>query len=231
MMKDMVDLVIDYPSKIAEALLNDEIDIGLVPVAIIPEMKNYHIVSDYCISSNGAVESVCIFSEVPIEEIKVVLLDYQSKTSVQLARILLKDYWNMNPVFENAGIDFREKITGNTAAVVIGDRAFEQAKISKYHYDLGLAWKNMTGLPFVFAAWISNKPMDEIFIEKFNNANSFGLQHIDEVVTENRYPLFDLKQYYTQFIQYKLDGYKRRGMNEFLEKMKQKAGEEIAFFK
>ena len=230
-MEDMVELVIDYPSKIAEALLNDEIDIGLVPVAIIPEMIDYHIVSDYCISSDGAVESVGIFSEVPIEDIKVVLLDYQSKTSIQLARILLRDHWNINPVFENAGLDFREKITGNTAAVVIGDRAFEQAKTSKYHYDLGLAWKNMTGLPFVFAAWVSNKPMNEFFIDRFNEANSFGLQHIDEVVSENPYPLFDLKQYYTQNIQYKLDSYKRGGMNEFLGKIKQKTGEEIAFFK
>lgn len=82
MMKDEVELVIDYPGKIAQALLDDTIDVGLVPVAIIPRMKECHIVSDYCIGANGPVASVCLFSEVPLEKITTVLLDYQSRTSV-----------------------------------------------------------------------------------------------------------------------------------------------------
>ncbi|MEO5890257.1 MAG: menaquinone biosynthesis protein, partial [Ferruginibacter sp.] len=158
MMNESIDLFFDYPSNIAAALLNDEIDVGLVPVAIIPQMENYHIISDYCISSDGEVASVCLFSEVPINEIEMVLLDYQSRTSIELAQLLLKEYWKIKPVFKKAGVDFREKISGTTAAVVIGDRAFEQRNISAYSYDLGLAWKKLTGLPFVFAAWVSNKP-------------------------------------------------------------------------
>jgi chorismate dehydratase len=53
MMADSVDLKIDFPSKIASMLLEDEIDVGLVPVAIIPELKEYNIISDYCNGFDG----------------------------------------------------------------------------------------------------------------------------------------------------------------------------------
>lgn len=231
MMHDTTNLVFNYPANIAASLLKDEIDIGLVPVAILPEMKEYYIVSDYCISSNGEVASVCLFSDVPVSEIQTVLLDYQSRTSVELVQILLKEYWKVYPVFEEAGPDFREKINGTTAAVVIGDRAFEQKKKSRYSFDLGTAWKNMTGLPFVFAAWISNKPLDPAFITAFNAANEFGLQHIDEVVEQNPYSFFDLRQYYTRFIQYRLNADNRLGMSEFLKRVGQKEARQIPFLK
>jgi chorismate dehydratase len=57
---------------------------------------------------------------------------------------------------------------------VIGDRAFEQKQVSTYSYDLGDAWKKMTGLPFVFAAWVSNKPLDDHFIQNFNAPMNLG---------------------------------------------------------
>ena len=218
-MENEIDLIIDYPAKIAAALLNDEIDIGLVPVAIIPEMKNYFIIGDHCIGSEGEVASVCLFSEVPMEQIETVLLDYQSRTSVKLAQVLMKEFWKIKPVIKKADADFRSLITHTTAAVVIGDRALEQRKISAYHYDLALAWQHHTGLPFVFAAWISNKPLEEEFISKFNAANDIGLQHIDEIVATNPYPVFDLKKYYLNYISYNLTAGKKAGLKLFLEKI------------
>ena len=95
MMQDEVELVIDYPSKIADALVNNEIDIGLVPVAVLPQMKNHYFVGDYGIACNGEVATVCLFSEVPLEEIETVQLDYQSRTSVALLKILLKEHWKI----------------------------------------------------------------------------------------------------------------------------------------
>src|SRR5688500_1631846 len=122
-----IELVEDYPAKIAEQLINDKIDVGLVPVAIIPKLKEYFIVSDYCIGADSEVASVCLFSEVRVEEIKEVYLDYQSRTSVNLAKILLREYWKLDVEFIDAkGEDFRNKIKGSTAGVVIGDRALEQ---------------------------------------------------------------------------------------------------------
>jgi len=215
LMKD-IEMVIDYPARIASMLLKDEIDMGLVPVAIIPAMKERYINGGYCIGSNGPVASVCLFSETPIEKVEKVLLDYQSRTSVQLAKILLKEYWKVSPELINASKDFRDQIRGNTAGVVIGDRALEQRQLSPYIYDLGEAWKNMTGLPFVFAAWISNKPIDPQFVVEFDAANRLGIEQIDAVVAENPYPIFSLYDYFTKYLDYHLDIEKRKGLELFL---------------
>jgi chorismate dehydratase len=211
-----IDLIIDYPSSIATMLLRDEIDMGLVPVAIIPRMKEAHINGDYCIGSNGNVASVCLFSETPMEKIEKVLLDYQSRTSVALARILLKEYWRVSTELVDGGKDFRDHIKGTTAGVVIGDRAFEQRRQSPFIYDLAEGWKALTGLPFVFAAWISNKRLDPGFVTEFDEANRQGILHIDKVVAENPYPLFNLHDYFTRHLDYHLDPLKRQGLKKFL---------------
>lgn len=217
MMKDQLDLILDYPAKIAQMLVDDEIDMGLVPVAIIPHLKEHHIVSDYGICSDGPVASVCIFSDVPIDQIETVLLDYQSRTSVMLARILMRDYWKINPRLLPATEDFREQIKGRVAGVVIGDRALEQRLQSAYVYDLGEAWKVFTGLPFVYATWISNKPIPENFKAAFNEANQYGLDRLGEVIFQNPYQVYDLDLYYRNNIIYKLEKEKLEGLNSYLD--------------
>jgi chorismate dehydratase len=215
-----VEIVEEYPSKLASMLLNDEVDVGLVPVAILPKLKEHYIITDYCIGAERAVASVCLFSEVPLEKIEKVVLDYQSKTSVALARLLMENYWKLPVVFEEAKENFRDEIKGTTAAVVIGDRAFEQRKVSAYKYDLAENWIKFTGLPFVFAAWVANKKLPEDFIKAFNEANKQGLQNIDAVVAENLSPYYDLKTYYTKNINYELTPEKRKGLEKFLSFLK-----------
>ena len=75
MMQDEIELVTDYPASIADMLINGEVDLALVPVATIPLLKTYHIISNYCIGCKGEVASVCLFSDVPIDEIDTILLD------------------------------------------------------------------------------------------------------------------------------------------------------------
>jgi chorismate dehydratase len=219
MMKEEVDLLIDYPSKIAAMLLNDEIDVGLVPVAVIPEMKEYHIIADYCIGSDGEVASVCLFSEVPIYDIKTILLDYQSRTSVALLKVLIEEYWKINVVFQNTSNGYQSKISGTTAGLIIGDRALMQREKTRFIFDLGEEWKNFTGLPFVFAAWVSNKKLDENFIKEFNEANEFGLRNLQNVVKENPFEVFDLHTYYKECISFDLDENKKNGLQLFLKKI------------
>jgi chorismate dehydratase len=217
---DRIELVEEYPARIAAMLVNDEIDVGLVPVAIIPLLKEAHIITDYCIGTEGDVASVALFSEVPMEEITTVLLDYQSRTSVNLAKILLKEYWKKDVALVDAKEDFRSAIKGTTAAIVIGDRALEQRMRSAYVYDLGTAWKAHTGLPFVFAAWVANKELGAAFKEAFNRANGYGISHIADVVAENEYPVYDLTKYYTENISYRLTDDKRKALALFLGKLK-----------
>lgn len=219
-----IELFIDYPARIATMLLNNEIDMGLVPVAIIPRMPEYHINGNWCIGSNGNVASVCLFSDTPIEKVERVLLDYQSRTSVQLARVLLKEYWKVSPELIDGGTDFRDHIKGTTAGVVIGDRALEQRLHSPYIYDLAGNWNALTGLPFVFAAWISNKRLDTDFIKEFDEANRQGVLHIDSVLAQNPYPFFSLRDYFTKHLDYHLDAAKRRGLQRFLQYLGMKEG-------
>jgi len=224
---DNIDLVKSYPAQIAQDLLDDAIDIGLVPVAIMPLLSNPQIVSKYVIGTEGEVASVALFSQVPMDQIEKVYLDYQSRTSVQLAKLLLSKYWNKEVKFLIATEGYINEISGTTAGVIIGDRALASLNRFEHIYDLGLAWKQHTGLPFVFAAWVSNKPIPSAFIEAFDAANEYGLKHLDEVIalipaTEQ---VYDLHKYYTENISYELTPEKRKGLEKFLEIIKSKKHE------
>ncbi len=215
---EMIDLVGDYPARVAEMLQKGEIDVGLIPVAAIPKLDSYFIVGNHCIGTEGEIASVALFSEVPMNEIKKVYLDYQSRTSVALLRYLMKEYWGINPeIVQAENEDYRKQINGTTAGLVIGDRALEQRKISTFIYDLGSEWRKITGLPFVFAAWISTRPLPDEFIRLFDQANAEGLYHIDEIVAGLPDDLYDLKKYYKLHLSYKLDEAKRNGMERFLQ--------------
>lgn len=214
--KDQIDLSTDYPARIAERLLKNEVDIAFVPVAIIPELPIAHIITEYCIGSDGAVASVSLFSEVPMTEITTVILDYQSRTSVALFHILCAHHWKITPLIIKGEPGFESQIKDKTAGVIIGDRALLLRNNFDYLYDLGLAWKEMTGLPFVFAAWIANKLLPEEFIKDFNNACGSGFDHLPQIVEENHLEVYDLYKYYTNDISYKLDENKRKGLQLFL---------------
>lgn len=130
----------------------------------------------------------------------------------------MKHHWKLNPVMEDSnGEEFIHKIGGKTAAVVIGDRALEQRMHHRYIYDLGQAWKDFTGLGFIFAAWISNKKLDPVFLEAFNKINAVGFDNLNEIIRNNPFPHFDLELYYTHLISYTLDNNKRAGLKRFLE--------------
>ncbi len=220
MMPSGMEMIFEYPAKIAAELINDSVDIGLVPVAIIPQLKESHILSDYCIGADGEVASVCLFSDVPLHEIKSVYLDYQSRTSVALLKILLKELYKISPELLPAKPGFESKIKNNVAGLVIGDRAFKQRKISKFSFDLSSGWKTLTGLPFVFAAWIANKKLPQSFVSEFNNAIKFGIQNLDSVVAENYYENYNIETYFKQNIKYDFDEEKRKGLDLFLSKIK-----------
>ncbi len=213
-----IELVEDYPANVAKQLMNNDVDVALVPVAVIPLLKQSFIITDYCIGCDGPVASVCLFSEVPIENVEVIYLDYQSRTSNELLKILLRDHWKKDVEFLHTKNEYQDKITGKTAGLLIGDRALEYRVKTKYLYDLGEAWKQHTGLPFVFAAWVANKELNPEFIHKFNDANAYGLRHLNEVIAENPNAEFDLKKYFTEYISYTLDEEKKRTIEIFLRR-------------
>lgn len=218
-LNEEVNIELDIPSVCAEKLKSGSVDLGLVPVAIIPELESPHIISDYCIGTVGAVKTVCIFSQVPIKDLTHIYLDFHSRTSVELAKILLKDYWKVHPEIIPAQEGFESKIEGTTGALIIGDRAIGLDKKYKYVYDLGDVWMKHTGLPFVFAAWVSNKKLDPEFVKKLNKAFEIGLREIPQLMylIPPPHPAFDLNEYFTHYISYNLDESKKRALDLFLE--------------
>ncbi len=217
---ESIDLSLDVPSVCADKLKDGTVDIGIIPVAEISNIPGANIVTDFCISCSGRVRTVVLVSHVPIDQIKRIVLDYQSRTSVQLVRILARDYWKIQPEWQQGSLNYiSEDIKGTTAGVIIGDRVFEAESHFPYVYDLGEAWKALTGLDFVFACWVANKPLDERFIAEFSAALQNGIVHIPEVISEYlvQYPDYPFEEYFRENIFYHLDDSKRRGMELFLK--------------
>jgi chorismate dehydratase len=216
-------VTMDIPSICAQKLHHNEVDLGLIPVAAIPFLKESHIISEYCIGADGPVKTVMLYSEVPLEEIKSVFLDYQSRTSVNLVRLLAKKFWMINPQWVDASIGYEKSIKGSAAGVVIGDRAFELNDKYPFVYDLAEEWKKFTNYPFVFACWVSNKKLNQDFIEIFNKSLEFGVSNINLVLDSVEHSIVGrpvLEHYFKKNISYKLTDEKRKALDLFLKMIK-----------
>lgn len=179
----MIDLEVCHPSECADRLLAGESDIGLIPVAMIASMKEYHIISDYCLSTPGEVRTVLLVSNTPFDEIRKIFLDYRSRSSVTLCRILAAKAWKREFEWLPAPEAFNiTAMNQGEAAVMIGDRCFEYSRYFSYKTDLGLEWRKFTGLPFVFACWVSSEQLPEEFITLFNKALREGIERKNEAV-------------------------------------------------
>ncbi len=227
--REQLNLELDIPSEGARKLLNGESELGLVPVAILPELTGASIISDFCIGTEGTVKTVSIYSQVPIDQVERLWLDFHSRTSVELAKILLREYWRVSPVLESATPGYVDRLAPRDAALVIGDRTIGLSERFAYEYDLGASWKAMTGLPFVFAAWVSRSPLPKAFLQQFNEALSNGVAAIPELtyLIPSPDPSFDLQEYFTRYINYSLDTAKKKALQLFLGKVK--AGTKLAF--
>jgi chorismate dehydratase len=221
--KEKIELTGNYPALVAKGLREGEIDLGLIPIAALADLNNYQIVGSHCISTETEAASVAIFSKVPIEEVDRVVLDYQSRTSVALAKILIRKYWKKEVLWLAAENEtYIDSIEGTTAGVIIGDRALRARNRFEYSYDLGAYWRKLTGLPFVFAAWISTSPLPDSFIKEFDEANAEGLAHLEEVLSAVPYQVgYDLREYYTNNMNYLLTEEKRQSVRLFLEELSQ----------
>lgn len=219
-----VTLETDHPSECAAKLISRKVDIGLIPVASLPLLKEYHIISEYCIGANGNVRTVMLLSNCPFNNIDTVFLDYRSRSSVNLTKVLARNFWNSEFRWMNTskGFDFRN-IGRNQAVVLIGDQCFEYEKSFSHRIDLALEWRNFTGLPFVFACWTANKILEKEFIDEFNKALSLGVKNIDAVVQKygdaGVISGNDLRVYLKENIDYDLNDDKKKALKLFLELM------------
>jgi chorismate dehydratase len=213
------------PARATDLFIQGNYELGLLPTAAHLTAPNSKFIGEYGIVSDGFVGSVGIFSEVPFEEIDLLYLDYDSRSSMLLTRVLLKHHWqrdehSASPLsIIKAKPGYREQIGGSAAGLIIGDPAIEARSKFPYYYDLAEAWKEMTGLPFVFAAWLASKELDESFIQAFDAAQEAGIANRIALAEEYQafVPGYDLKKYFTNQIQYRISEEAKKGMRLFLE--------------
>ncbi len=205
----------DVPSVCAEKLINNEADIGLIPVATIPLVPNANIISKYCIGAIGAVETVLLMSKIPFENIKTVYLDSESRTSVKLVKVLAQNLWKKNWEYKTLPSDYETNEDINSM-VLIGDKTKTTTNFP-YITDLSKSWLELTSKPFVFAAWVANKEIPQDFINRFNTALEYGINNIPNSIKKYGAEIkYDLNNYLNNCISYPLDKEKMDGLNLFL---------------
>ena len=183
---DLFTVRFDVPSVCASLLHEGRVDVGLIP-AIEYLRGEYTMVPDVAIGSDGRVDSVAVFTRVPIERVRTLALDSSSRTSVALTRILCARHWGIAPAFTSAEPDIRVMLATADAALVIGDPALEidAARLGAVKIDLGEAWRDMTGLPFVYAAWVGRPGvLDGEQVEALQAARARGEREVADLARE-----------------------------------------------
>jgi chorismate dehydratase len=212
----------DHPAECAAKLVSRRADIGLIPVAALPQVGGHEIIGKYCIGANGNVRTVMLFSNCPFEEVQAISLDYRSISSVNLTRVLAKNMWNreFRWIDTNENYDFIH-LGKNEAVVLIGDQCFVSESKFEFRMDLAGEWNRHTGLPFVFAVWAANRKMDRNFIDEFNGALKLGVDNIHKVAGSfagiSVIKEAELETYLRKNIDYNFDEKKVNAMNLFLD--------------
>jgi len=215
------DLNLLNPAECARAYKRGEVDIALVPSASLINLEDYKIITNYCIGCNGSVNTVGLFSNVPIEEITNILLDNHSMTSVALLRVLLKDYWKHEVVLQSKDVELVLPSLEETEGVLmIGDKVFINQDKFEYKFDLGKYWKLSTGLPFAFAVWICRDTVSKETVQSLNSILEFGVGQIDEIVDQEKGSAINYKKYLISQISYNLNSEKRKSLHHFLARLK-----------
>ena len=214
------DLLLAPPAECAKNYIEGKADIALLPAAVVPELKQTNIITDYCIGAVGAVRTVTIMSNTPIGRVRRIWLDAHSRTSVQLCGYLAKHKWHIEPEW----LHMQDYNIVNTpqegdAFLLIGDKVFGYEGKFAYTYDLAIEWREITKLPFAFALWVARKDVPYEITDELQRALTFGVEHIWEAVTESNYMGADngitAYDYLTRNIDFILDEEKHKALKKF----------------
>lgn len=200
-----IELHLDVPSRLLDGLQTGRFDVALLPVIDYQRMPGLRLLTSGGIGSDGRTMTVRIFSPVPIERIMTLACDTDSHTSVALARILLAERFGIRPEFvplDGAQVDPR------AARLLIGDKVVcEEPPGLNYQLDLGEAWKQQTGLPFVFAAWMAREGIALGDLPaRLEQAKRDGRAHVDGIIERfaipRGWPAEIAREYLTERLQY-----------------------------
>lgn len=216
------ELIFDVPARLANRLDAGEFDVALVPVIdLVARDRDWQIISDACIGCDGETLTVRVFSRIRPEEIRTLHVDGDSHTSVALARIIWKEQYGQNlNVIPYAGTESLEECE---AILLIGDKVVTGSMIDyEIETDLGSAWKSLTSLPFVFAAWAGCRGLDTSELaNRLAQARDHGVASADMIAEDfapaQGWPVTLAKRYFSSRLKFDLGERQRKGMTRFLE--------------
>jgi chorismate dehydratase len=152
--EERIDLSYDVPARLADRMLQNELEIALMPVIELAKMPDLEVVPGLAIGTNGPSRSVLLISKKPIDEVQSIALDLESRTSNALVQVLADRVWKIQPSWVRGKQSLDDALRDCDAAVQIGDKAlFIDPPSGTVVYDLGGVWTAATSKPFVFAAW------------------------------------------------------------------------------
>jgi chorismate dehydratase len=216
-----LELVIDYPSRLADALAAGRLDVAMIPSIEYARNPGYSIISDACIACDGPVRSVKLYGRVPVEDIGSLALDEGSRTSAALAQILLKERFGVKPSLLSLPIGATLNDTPADAVLLIGDRGMATVSGSfEFVWDLGEEWSRWTGLPFVFSLWVARPGVDLRGIAKMlAAARDLGLTRLAEIARREAptigIPEADCLGYLRDNLEYRFGRRQQLGLERF----------------
>lgn len=219
-MEDKVTLCV--PARLADLLYRNQFDVGLVPVAEVLLHDKYDILDGMAVASRGAVRSVFLAHREPIDQLKRIAVDPASRTSVWLLRVILKIGYQIEPEFYTrpAGA----KLSEHQAMMLIGDEAIWYATRNGAQpvLDLGESWMELTGLPFVYAAWAAQRGIVKNELSTMlHTAKVDGLANIERIVQDSTEATEEFRrEYLTKHVSFELGEGEKLGLKRFQQYVK-----------
>ena len=221
--RGLFDLDFQIPAGCADQLASGAADIGIIPSFELTR-QSLEVIPGAGIACHGPVRSILLVSARPAGEIHRLAADSSSRTSVQLARVLLERRFAAEPELIAHTPDLDAMLRIADAALIIGDPALriEPSRLPYYVYDLGKEWVEMTGLPFVFAVWAGRKSViTPGVVDAFQQSCRFGRERIEEIVAaesgRREIPRDLVREYLTHRIVHELGPRDYEGMDRFLD--------------
>jgi chorismate dehydratase len=222
--RDLVELSFSLPSECARQIEERRIDIGLLPSAEIAR-QDLEIISRVGIACRGPVRSILLFARVPFPQVRTLAVDSGSRTSVELARIILAERYGAAPQLYPAVPDLNLMLTNADAALIIGDPALRiDPDTTGYDWlDLGYEWFQLTRLPMVFAAWARRQAqLQGDRLEQITSASYASGRHAISQIAEREHSSRGIsrelaERYLREHIHYELGENEHQGLAAFLE--------------
>jgi chorismate dehydratase len=216
-----IELILDTPSACFKHLIQNEVDVALIPIFGTQMHENVQAISGIGIAAEKQTESVYLYSYKPLDQLKTVSVDPASLTSVNLLKIILQKKYGNEPLFVTADShDIAGTLKNYDAALVIGDDAILSRIPGSNRWDLASEWHNFAGLPFIFAVWASTQRLDISGQELFRDSLVKGLEAMDSIIEQAKkmIPVDSefLKRYYNLDLHYQLTPNDYQGFTKYL---------------